>query len=167
MIDEIDRKILAILQENARVPNAEIARQVGMAPSAVLERIRKLEREGVIQGYEARLQPKALHKGLLAFIFVRSDDPVGGLDTAKWLAHIPEVQEVHLIAGEDCYLLKVRVADTEALGHLLRERLGTAESIRSTRTTIVLETVKETAKLPLYDKSDAIEVSRRESSQSV
>ena len=74
MIDEIDRQILNILQQNARTPNAEIARQVGMAPSAVLERIRKLETRGVIRGYEARIDPEALGLNLLAFVFVRAED---------------------------------------------------------------------------------------------
>ena len=72
MIDEIDRQILNILQQNARTSNAEIARQIDMAPSAVLERIRRLEAKGVIQGYEARINPEALGLGVLAFVFVRS-----------------------------------------------------------------------------------------------
>jgi Lrp/AsnC family leucine-responsive transcriptional regulator len=149
MIDDIDRKILTIIQENARTPNAEIARQVGMAPSAILERMRKLEERGLIQGYVARLNPKALGFGLLAFVFVRTDDRVSQVCTAEKLAEIPEVQEVYHIAGEDCYLLKVRAADTEALGRLLRERFGDFQSVVSTRTTIVLETIKDTTALPL------------------
>jgi Lrp/AsnC family leucine-responsive transcriptional regulator len=148
MNDDIDTKILTILQENSRTTNAEIARQVGMAPSAVFERIRKLETQGVIRGYEARLHPQALGLGLLAFVFVRTDDR-GSMETGKKLALIPGVQEVHDIAGEDCYLVKVRAANTEALGRLLRDHFGTIPSLRSTRTTIVLSTAKETAHLPL------------------
>jgi Lrp/AsnC family leucine-responsive transcriptional regulator len=72
MIDEIDRQILSILQQNARTSNAEIARQVEMAPSAVLERIRRLEARGVIQGYEVRINPEALGLDILAFVFVRT-----------------------------------------------------------------------------------------------
>lgn len=149
MIDEIDMQILTMLQENARTPNAEIARQVGMAPSAIFERIRKLEARGIIQGYEARLNPQALGLGLLAFVFVRADERVGSMDTGALLAKIPEVQEVHHITGEDCYLVKVRTANTEALGRLLRDHFGTIEAVRSTRTTIVLSTLAESAKLPL------------------
>ncbi len=67
-IDETDYKILVILQEKARIPNAEIARQVGMAPSAVLERIRKLEEHGIIEGYEVRLNPQPFNQGLTAFV---------------------------------------------------------------------------------------------------
>ncbi|HYO15734.1 MAG TPA: Lrp/AsnC family transcriptional regulator [Thermoanaerobaculia bacterium] len=149
MIDETDRQILNILQENARTPNAEIARQVGMAPSAVLERIRRLEAKGVIQGYEARLNPEALGLGLLAFVFVRTRDVVGETRTAEILAQVPEVQEAHHIAGEDCFLLKVRTRDAKSLGRLLREKFGAAGSVLSTRTTIVLETLHERARLPL------------------
>src|SRR5215216_5135191 len=93
MIDEIDRQILLILQQNARTSNAEIARQIDMAPSAVLERIRRLESRGVIQGYEARINPEALGLGVLAFVFVRSADFDGEAKTAELLSRIPEVQE--------------------------------------------------------------------------
>ena len=149
MIDEIDWQILSILQENSRTSNAEIARQVGMAPSGIFDRVRKLEERGIISEYSARLNPKAVGLGLLAFIFVRSEEQVGSGETAALLAKIPEVQEVHHIAGEDCYLVKVRTADTDSLGQLLREKFGTIKSVRSTRTTIVLSTKKETAGLPL------------------
>jgi Lrp/AsnC family leucine-responsive transcriptional regulator len=149
MIDEIDASILTILQDDARTPNAEIARRVGMAPSAILERIRKLEARGTIQGYETRICPEALGLGLVAFIFVRADERVGQAEAGQQLAALPEVQEVHHVAGEDCYLVKVRVADTTALGRLLREQFGAIACVRSTRSTIVLSTIKESAQLPL------------------
>jgi Lrp/AsnC family leucine-responsive transcriptional regulator len=145
MIDDKDREILTILQRNARTSNAEIARQVGMAPSAILERIRRLEASGVIQGYEARIAPEALGLHLLAFVFVASNDFAGELRTVERLAEIPEVQEAHHIAGEDCFLLKVRAPDARSLGRLLREKLGSLH----TRTTIVLETVRESGQLPM------------------
>jgi len=149
MINEIDAAIVNILQRNARTSNAEIARQVGLAPSAVFERIRKLEERGIVRGYRAEIDPKALRLGQLAFIFIRSNDRPGGVVTAEKLAEIPEVLEVHHVAGEDCFLVKARAEDAEALGRLLRERLGGIATISSTRTTIVLETVKETSALPI------------------
>ena len=145
MIDDVDRKILNFLQDDARISNAELARRVGMVPSGVLERVKKLEERGLIRGYQARLDARQLGSGLVAFAFVKSDDRVGGVETARSLAGIPEVQEVHHIAGEDCYLIKIRVADVEALGRLLREKVGVIPAIRSTRTTIVMETLKESA----------------------
>jgi Lrp/AsnC family leucine-responsive transcriptional regulator len=149
IIDDIDSQILAVLQDNARTPNAEIARRVGMAPSAIFERLRKLEEQGVIRAYEARLDPHVLGLDTLAFVLVRVDERLGESSSGERLKDIPGVLEVHHIAGEDCYLLKVRTEDTEALGRLLRERIGAIDSVRSTRTTIVLGTVKESAGLPI------------------
>ena len=149
MIDATDLSILTILQENARTSNAEVARQVGLAPSAVFERIRKLEERGILRGYHADIDPKAVELGQLAFTFIRSNDRPGGLTTAEELARVPEVLELHHVAGEDCFLAKVRARDAEALGRLLRERLGAIGTITSTRTTMVLEVVKETSVLPM------------------
>ena len=161
MIDETDAKILTIVQENARTSNAEIARMIGMAPSAIFERVRKLEAKGIIRGYETRLDPTSVDAGLCAFIFVRANERVGSLETGARLAAIPEALEVHQVAGEDCYLLKVRVANTEALGRLLRERLGCLASVISTRSTIVLSTLKETAQLSLGASNEKEEVDAR------
>lgn len=147
-IDETDLEILNIIQNNGRIPNAEIARRISMAPSAVLERLRKLERKGVVKGYETRLDPKALGLGLTAFSFVRTEESVGSTDVGEVLAGFPEVMEVHHTAGEDCYLIKVRVADTGSLGSLLK-RFGAIPEVRDTRTTIVLTTVKESVSIPL------------------
>jgi len=155
MIDGTDRTILMMLQENARVSNAEIARQVEMAPSAVLERIRKLEDRGVIKGYAAHLDPRALGQGLLAYVLVRTDCGAWQAETAAKIAAIPEVQEVHHVAGEDCFLVKVRTRDTAALGSLLRDRVSAIEAVRSTRTTIVLDTVKETTEIDLREAAGA------------
>ncbi len=151
MINEIDKQILNILQEDARISNAEIARQVGLAPSAVLERVKKLEERGVIRGYAAEINAAAVGFGLTAFVFVRTSfcTAIGAA-----LAKVPEVLEVHDIAGEDCYLLKVRVKDTDELGKLFREKLKNLPEIISTRTTIVLQTIKETIALPIEQTTD-------------
>ncbi len=154
IINDIDTNITAILQENARISNAEIARQVGLAPSAVFERIRKLEEKGVLRGFRADVDPHAAGLPLLAFVFVRSSERAGSVGTAERIAKIPEVLEVHHVAGEDCFLVKLRAADTEDLGRLLREKFGTIPTVTSTRTTIVLETVKESAALPLTRETE-------------
>lgn len=147
MINKIDAQILNILQENSRISNAEIARRIKMAPSGVLERIKKLEKNEIIKKYTAQLNAAKVNKDLLAFIHVRAAGPIVDQNTAKALAKVPEVQEVHMIAGEDCFLVKVRVENPAALTELLRTKIATISSIRSTSTTIVLETVKETSEL--------------------
>ncbi|PLX87642.1 MAG: Lrp/AsnC family transcriptional regulator [Desulfuromonas sp.] len=146
-IDDIDLRILEILQEKARIPNAEVARQVGMAPSAVLERIRKLEGQGIIQGYEVRLDPRHFGQNLTAFVSLKVDCAAADLDCQ--LAALTGVQEVHQVAGDDGYLLKLRVADTAELGHILRHELAALQGVVQTRTNIVVKSVKETRKISL------------------
>lgn len=143
MFDEIDLRIMEMLKNDARVANAAIARDVGLAPSAVFQRIRKLEEQGVITGYHARIDPGALDQGLLAFISVQTGEGARAKETANLLAGVPEVLEVHRVVGDDCFFLKVRVRDTAALGRLLDEKIQTLEPVASTRTTIVLSTAKE------------------------
>ncbi|WP_029893624.1 Lrp/AsnC family transcriptional regulator [Desulfohalovibrio reitneri] len=143
-MDAVDTHILNILRDNARISNAELARTVGMAPSAVLERVRKLERKGVIERYEARINPKEVGLSLTAFTFVHVEEGVGTLDTGQKLAALPEVLEAHYTAGSASYLLKLRVSDTEGLAQLL-QRIGRIEGVRDTNSTIVLRTLKETS----------------------
>lgn len=142
-LDAVDRRLLELLQKDGRTSNADLARTVKMAPSAVFERVRRLERDGVIKGYGAQLDPRALECPLLAFVLVRTDERTGENTAGAELARVPEVLEVHHVAGQDSYLVKVRVKDPEALGRLLRERFGAIRGVRSTMSTIALETLKE------------------------
>jgi len=147
-VDDTDVKILALLQENARTTQADIAKAVGLAPSAVLERMRKLEARGAVREYVARVDPRVVGCALLAFVAVRTTEHGPDMPSAIQLSEIPEVLEVHHVAGDDCYLLKVRARDAEHLGQLLRSKIAMVRGVRSTRTTIVLETVKESARIP-------------------
>lgn len=156
MYDDTDVEILRLLQENARISNAEIARRIGLAPSAVFQRIRKLEDQRVIGGYHASLSPEALGQGLLAFITIQTAEGARARETAAMLATIPEVLEVHRVVGDDCFLLKVRVRDTDALGVLLDETIQPLPAVASTRTTIVLSTTKD-AQPPVVGLSRAAE----------
>ena len=149
MIDEVDRQLLEILQADGRTSNAELARRVNMAASAVFERVRRLEQKGVITGYAAHVDPRAVERPLLAYILVRTDERTGTSSAGEALARVPEVLEVHHVAGQDSYLVKVRVKDPEALGRLLRERFGVIPTVRSTQSTIALETLKESWALPI------------------
>jgi Lrp/AsnC family leucine-responsive transcriptional regulator len=149
MIDKISLKILKILQKKARIPNVEVARQVKMAPSAVLERIRKLEKQGIIDGYEVRLNPDYFKRQQLAFVTITTEPQADIQSTGEKLARLSEVQEVHYIAGQDGFLIKVRVADTEALGKLIHQTLNRIQHVRTTYTTITMSTYKETAQIPI------------------
>ncbi|GGH28059.1 Lrp/AsnC family transcriptional regulator [Sphingobacterium alkalisoli] len=151
-LDHIDYQILRIMQNNARTNNADIARELGMAPSAILERVKKLEQKEIILQYNAKINPLALEQNLLSFIFIKTSDIIGEQGVAYLLAEIPEVQEVHDIAGDDGYLIKVRTNDSSGLVDIMRNTLGKIEGILSTRTTIVLETIKEEQKLVIPTK---------------
>jgi Lrp/AsnC family leucine-responsive transcriptional regulator len=149
MYDDIDLKILKILQQKARIPNVEVARRVGLVPSAVLERIRKLEKLGIIEGYEVRLNPRRFAKNLVAFVKVDVADAKQEKRVGNALAALADVQEVHYVAGEDAFLVKLRASDIDALAGFIRDKLTAIRSVRSTRTVIVLSTYKETARIPI------------------
>ena len=148
-LDSTDLSILNYLQQDAAIPNAELAKKIGMAPSAVLERVKKLKQKGVITGQYTRVQPTAIDLKLLAFIFIKSSEGPGNISVAKQLAKVPEVLELHHIAGEDCYLVKVRARDPQSLVQLMRDKFSKIPGLLSTKTTIVLETLKESNQLPI------------------
>ena len=152
ILDKTDLHILRLMQENARISNADLARELGMAPSGVLERVKKLEQKNVILQYTTRINANALQQKMLAFIFMKAADGPGCNDTARELDKMPEVQEVHHVAGDDCYLVKVRTYDSASLMHLIRTRFSKIPNLLSTRTTIVLETAKEQQQLVIPEK---------------
>ena len=148
MIDSISLQILHILQEKARIPNVEVSRQVNLAPSAVLERIRKMEKQGIIDGYEVRLNPERFDRAQVAFIAVKTTSTESA-NIGDVLSDIPEVQEVHFVAGEDGYLIKIRTSDTKSLGQLLCNKIQSIPGVISTKTSTVLSTAKETSRIPI------------------
>jgi Lrp/AsnC family leucine-responsive transcriptional regulator len=152
ILDKTDLHILRLMQENARISNADLARELGMAPSGILERVKKLEQKNVLLQYTTRINPVALQQKMLAFIFIKVGQNLDCSDTAQELAKIPEVQEVHHVAGDDCYLLKVRTYDSASLMNLMRTSFNNIPNLLSTRTTIVLETVKEQQQLVIPEK---------------
>src|SRR3954468_15452297 len=147
MIDAVDKAILNILQQEGRISNADIARQINLAPSAVLERIRKLEERKVIRGYAADVDPKALEYGLSAIIAVRTSECGEGV--GEQLSEVPEVQEVYEVAGDDCFYIKVLTRDAESLGLFLREKIKAIPNVINTRTTVILKTFKQGTKVPI------------------
>lgn len=148
-MDKTNIKILRILQEKARIPNVEVSRMIDLAPSAVLERIRKMEKQGIIDGYEVRLNPERFGRSQVAFIQVQVQPKGDFQRIAEKLAEYPEIQEVHFIAGDDCFLIKTRTADSRELNELLNNTIKKIDGIGSTRTLPVLSTHKETAQIPI------------------
>ena len=141
--DPIDRKILALLQENAKMPQAEVAKAVGLTAPSVNERIRKLERAGYIRGYVALLDDKKLGNDITAFVEVFVEHPKFEQEFIQAVEGLDEVLECHHITGEFSLLLKIKVADMAAFRRLLIEELNTIRGVRQTRTVMVLATAKE------------------------
>ena len=150
-LDKIDRRILALLQADGRLSNLKLAEAVHLSPTAVLERVRRLTREGFILGYEARLDPVKLDAGLMVFVEVLLDRTVQDvMDTFRAAVQVrDEILECHLVAGGFDYLLKTRVRDMEAYRNFLGDILVKMPGVRETRTYAVLEEVKSTVQLPL------------------
>lgn len=148
-LDAIDRRILRELQADGRISNLKLAESVHLSPSAVLERVKRLTREGVILGYEARLNPAMLGAGLLVFVEILLDRTLPAvLETFKAAVQSrPEILECHLVAGGFDYLLKTRVADMAAYRELLGSVIWTLPGVRETRTYAVMEEVKSSSRL--------------------
>jgi Lrp/AsnC family leucine-responsive transcriptional regulator len=147
MIDEIDRQIIGLLQEDARLSNAALAEEVGLTVSTVHERVKKLEKKGIIKGYVALVDAEAVGKPIMAFIrltvgttpgdYVESKNRVVQVCQAE-----PDVLECHGVAGEDCYIIKVRAAHPKDLERLI-ERIRCSAQVSRSVTSIALSTFKE------------------------
>jgi Lrp/AsnC family leucine-responsive transcriptional regulator len=150
-IDKIDARILRVLQKDGRISNLKLAETVHLSPTAVLERVKRLTREGYILGYEARLNPARLGAGMLVFVEVLLDRTVHDvMDTFKASVQVrPEILECHLVAGGFDYLLKTRVADMAAYREFIGTVIWTLPGVRETRTYAVMEEVKNTTALPV------------------
>ena len=142
-LDPIDRRILAILQDDAKRSQAEVAKAVGLTAPSVNERIRKLERSGYIRGYVALLDDKKLGHDITAFVEIFVEHPKFESAFIEAVAELDEVLECHHITGEFSLLLKVKVTDMAAFRRLLIEKLNTIRGVRQTRTVMVLSTAKE------------------------
>ena len=142
-LDPIDRRILALLQDDAKRSQAEIAKAVGLTAPSVNERIRKLERSGFIRGYVALLDDRKLGQDITAFVEVFVEHPKFETNFIEAVAELDEVLECHHITGEFSLLLKVKVTDMAAFRRLLIEKLNTIRGVRQTRTVMVLATAKE------------------------
>ena len=150
-LDKIDRNILRLLQQNARMPHTELARKVGLSTTPCKERVRRLERDGVIQRYQAVLNPAALDRGLVVFVQIRlnrTSQDIFEEFTAR-AVDLPEIQECYLVSGNFDYLLKARVADMNAYRTLLGETLLTLPGVLESTSYVVMEQVSESLMLPV------------------
>ena len=141
---ELDQKILEILTNDARTPHAQICKQVGLSRPAVTERVKKLEQSGIIEGYSAVLNPEALGQSLTAFISAKHQGVLNDevQVTLNELAKRGEILEIHSIAGDDCFLIKVRTTDMKSLNRIVNH-MKQPPLRMATKTTIVLETYFE------------------------
>lgn len=151
MMDPTDLKILALLEKDARMSNQAIGEAVGLTSSSVFERVKKLEKKGVIRGYSAVVDPVAVGRPIAAFIRLVVGASRGLRTVADICRGEPEIQECHHVAGEDCYILKVRTGTPQGLERLV-ERLRNESEVQRSVTAIVFSTVKEsTAVVPVQE----------------
>ncbi len=152
-LDPTDLQILRLVQRDGKLVQAEIAKRVGLSTAAVNERLRKLEKAGVIRRYAALVDPAAVGVLLTAFVEVFLEHPRNERSFIDRMLGLDEVQECHYVTGESSLLLKVRVRDVRALQELLH-RLNGLEGVRQTRTLIVLSTLKEECLVPIEALGD-------------
>jgi Lrp/AsnC family leucine-responsive transcriptional regulator len=150
-LDVLDRKILKILQEDGSITNAELASRVGLTPPPVLERVRRLERDGFIKKYVTLLDPQMVNRGTIVFVAISMAQHSAKTIKQFWkdIQALPEVLECYHIAGEDDYLLKVAVKDIRAYEEFVLHRLTTIPNIGKIRSSFVLSTVKHQTQLPI------------------
>ncbi len=152
-LDRIDYAILDNLQRDGRIPNVELAKRVNLSPSPCLERVKRLETEGYIEGYVAKLNAAKLNLGMSAFVQVTLDRTTGDVfdNFKKEVVNLPEVVECHMVAGGFDYLVKLRISNMEAYRDVLGQ-LVELPGVAQTHTYIVIEPVKQDSGLPLKRK---------------
>jgi Lrp/AsnC family leucine-responsive transcriptional regulator len=137
-LDDLDRALLRLLAQDGRRSYTDLAKETGLSTSAAHQRVRRLEQRGVLRGYAARVDPAAAGLPLTAFVSISPIDPALPDDAPERLAHLPAIEACHSVAGEESWILKVRVATPGDLEQLLAE-IRTSAGVR-TRTTVVLST---------------------------
>lgn len=150
-LDRTDRKILDILQRQGRISMTDLAEQIGLSTSPCSERVRRMEREKVITGYHARVDPVALGKTLLVFVEITLSSKSGDVfdKVRQELQHVPEVMECHLVSGGFDYLVKARLGGMSEYRHLLGDILKKLPVTAESRSYVVMEEVKEDLYLPV------------------
>ena len=140
-VEDLDRLIVRLLAQDGRRSFTDLAKDTGLSVSAVHQRVRRLEKRGIVRGYHAVIDPDAVELPLTAFVSIKPIDPAAPDDAPDRLAHLDAIEACHSVAGEESYILKVRVASPAALEALLQEIRAAANV--ATRTTVVLSTPYE------------------------
>ncbi|WP_425452023.1 Lrp/AsnC ligand binding domain-containing protein [Umboniibacter marinipuniceus] len=150
-LSKIDKNILRLLQKNGRISYAELSRQVGLSTTPCMERVKRLEKQGVIKGYTAVIDPSYLSAGLVVFVQIRLARKAQGIfsEFREAAIKLDEVQECYLVSGNFDYLIKARVADMPAYRHFLGETLLTLPDVQESTSYVVMEEVKETLSVPI------------------
>ncbi|NQZ82763.1 MAG: leucine-responsive transcriptional regulator Lrp [Colwellia sp.] len=150
-LDRIDRNILVELQKNARLSNVELSKRVGLSPTPCLERVKRLEKENYIKGYQAILNPEKLEAALLVLVEITltKTSPDVFDDFSNAVHELDVIQECHLVSGDFDFLLKTRVADMAAYRELLGDTLLRLPAVSESRTYVVMEEVKSTNYIPI------------------
>jgi Lrp/AsnC family leucine-responsive transcriptional regulator len=148
-MDTLDRKALSLLMEKGRITWAELGQSLGLSAPAAADRVRKLEEQKIIHGYSALVDAEALGYPLLAFVSVSLDDQRKRVAFLNGIRKLEQIVECHHITGDDDYILKIRCRGTRDLDRILVEELKGKLNVGRTRTTIVLNTAKETASVPV------------------
>ena len=150
-LDELDVQLLAILQADGRITNADLAKKVGLSPPSVLQRVRLLERAGLIRGYHALLDAERLGLRVTALAMIslslHQEQPIERF--RKSVQEIPEILECYHVSGEFDFLLKISVKDIRSYEQLIREKLSKIKGIQQIKTSFVLSTPKYTTQLPI------------------
>ncbi|MFI2812715.1 MULTISPECIES: Lrp/AsnC ligand binding domain-containing protein [Microbulbifer] len=151
-LSTIDRNILRVLQKNGRTSYAELARQVGLTATPCVERVKRLESDGVIQGYTTLINPEFLDAALVVFVQIRLNRSAQDAfeEFRNAVAELPEVQECYLVSGNFDYLIKARVADMSAYRRFYGETLLTLPEVQECTSYVVMEEVKETLEVPVH-----------------
>jgi Lrp/AsnC family leucine-responsive transcriptional regulator len=152
-LDRIDRRILRTLQEDGRISNTELAERVGLSATPCSERVKRLERDGFITGYHARLSPQALGQSLLVFVEIRLSAKSGRIfdEFKREVLKLPNVLECHLVSGDFDYLIKARIPEMNAYRRLLGDMLLGLPGARESRSYVVMEEIKESLALTIED----------------
>ncbi|WP_144635476.1 winged helix-turn-helix transcriptional regulator [Bordetella genomosp. 13] len=150
-LDRVDLKILDVLQREGRISITELAERISLSATPCSERVKRLEREGVITGYHARVNPAALGKNLLVFLEIKLSAKSGDVfdKVRKELLYVPEVMECHLVSGDFDYLVKARLSEMNEYRRLLGEILKRLPASAESRSYVVMEEIKETLYLPV------------------